>query len=170
MSTKSSFREALEQRGEAKEKSREQSGFPVRLMLELDDIKQPVSVTRLLTKRGMTLRKAHETVSRLADRRAVAVELYADNVGKLTSELSALGVKAYPIELPEIDLRRIRDRLGLSQAEFALRFCLELDTVQNWEQGRYRPDLAAQVLLGLIEANPEFVDSVLTKRSHREPQ
>src|SRR5712664_2824752 len=119
MSTKLSFREALEQRGEPKEKSREQSNFPIRLMLELDDIKQPVSVARLLTKRGMTLRKAHETVNRLADRRAVAVELCADNVGKLTSELSALGVNAYPIELPEIDLRRIRDRLGLSQAEFA---------------------------------------------------
>jgi hypothetical protein len=74
MSTKSSFREALEQREEAREKPRERSGFPVRLMLELDDIKQPVSVARLLTKRGMTLRKAHETVSRLADRRAVAVE------------------------------------------------------------------------------------------------
>jgi DNA-binding transcriptional regulator YiaG len=165
MSTKLSFREALEQRGEPKESARELSGSPVKLNLMLDDIKQPVSFARYLKARGLSLRKAHETLDRLAAGETVAVELYADDAGKLISELSDLGVKAFPIMPPQVDAKQVRERLGLTQAEFALRFCLELDTVQNWEQGRYRPDPAAQLLLSIIEADPKFVDSVLTKRS-----
>jgi DNA-binding transcriptional regulator YiaG len=164
MSTKSSFREALERRDGPKERSPVRSGSPVRLVLTLDDVGKPVSVARLLTNHGMSLRKAHEAFNRLADGKTVAVELHADDARKLVSELSVLGVKAFPIESPQIDVRRVREHLGLSQAEFCIRFGLELDTVQNWEQGRYRPDPAAQILLSVIEAYPECVDSVLTKR------
>jgi DNA-binding transcriptional regulator YiaG len=113
----------------------------------------------------MSLRKAHETLDRLAARETVAVELYADDAGTLMSELSALGVKACPIVPPQIDAKQVRERLGLSQAEFALRFGLELDTVQNWEQGRYRPDPAARLLLGIIDRDPKLVDSVLAQQA-----
>jgi DNA-binding transcriptional regulator YiaG len=167
MSTKSSFRAALEQRNGPKERSRVQSASPVRLMLTLDDVHKPVTVARLLSSLGMSLRKAHDALNRLADGEIVAVELHARDAGELVSELSALGVKALPIEPPQIDVRRVREHLGLSQAEFSIRFGLELDTVQNWEQGRYRPDPAAQILLSVIEAYPECVDSVLTKRPLR---
>jgi DNA-binding transcriptional regulator YiaG len=126
-----------------------------------------VTVARLLTRHGMSLRKAHDALNRLADGEVVAVELAAPSTGELVSELSALGVKAYPIEPPQTEARRVREHLGLSQAEFAIRFGLELDTVQNWEQGRYRPDPAAQILLSVIEAYPECVDSVLAKRPLR---
>jgi DNA-binding transcriptional regulator YiaG len=126
-----------------------------------------VTVARLLASHGMSLRKAHEAFNRLADGKTVAVELHAQDTAELISEFSALGVNAFPIEPPEIDVRRVRERLGLSQAEFSIRFGLELDTVQNWEQGRYRPDPAAQILLSVIEAYPECVDSVLTKRPLR---
>jgi DNA-binding transcriptional regulator YiaG len=115
----------------------------------------------------MSLRKAHDALNRLANGQIVAVELSAQSPDQLVSELSALGVKALPIETPQIDVRRVRERLGLSQAEFSIRFGLELDTVQNWEQGRYRPDPAAQILLSVIETYPECVDSVLTKRPLR---
>jgi len=113
----------------------------------------------------MSLRKAHETLDRLAARETVAVELYADDASALISAFSDLGVKAIPIVPPDVDPKRVRERLGISQAEFALRFGLELDTVQNWEQGRYRPDPAAQLLLSIIDRDPKFVDSVLAKRS-----
>jgi DNA-binding transcriptional regulator YiaG len=167
MSTKSSFRAALERRDGPEERSPVRSGSPVRLVLTLDDVGKPVSVARLLASHGMSLRKAHDALNRLADGETVAVELYAEDARGLVSEFSALGVKAYPIEPPEIDVRRVREHLGLSQAEFSIRFGLELDTVQNWEQGRYRPDPAAQILLSVIEAYPECVDSVLTKRRLR---
>ena len=122
-----------------------------------------MTVARVLTSHGMSLRKAHDALNRLADGETVAVELHAEDPRGLVSEFAALGVMAFPIEPPEIDVRRVRERLGLSQAEFCIRFGLELDTVQNWEQGRYRPDPAAQILLSVIDAYPECVDSVLTK-------
>src|ERR1700730_12174480 len=165
MSKKLSFREALEQRGETPEPRPNSSGSPIRLSLAITKTTQPVSIARLLKKRGMSLRKAHETLDRLAARETVAVELYADDASTLISEFSDLGVKAYPIMPPQVDAKQVRERLGLTQAEFALRFCLELDTVQNWEQGRYRPDPAAQLLLSIIETDPKFVDSVLAKRA-----
>jgi DNA-binding transcriptional regulator YiaG len=120
-------------------------------------------VARLLTRHGLSLRKAHEVLNRLAEGYTVAAELYADDARALVSELATLGVNALPIMPPEPDVKRIRERLGLSQAEFSIRFGLELDTVQNWEQGRTRPDPAGRTLLGLIEAYPECVDAVLTK-------
>jgi len=57
----------------------------------------------------------------------------------------------------EVDVAAIRRRLGLSQAEFASRFGFKLDAVQNWEQGRRRPDGAERAFLRVIERVPEAV-------------
>ena len=48
-----------------------------------------------------------------------------------------------------------RSATGLSQAAFAARFGLSLGTVRDWEQGRSRPDAAAQALLTIISREPE---------------
>jgi DNA-binding transcriptional regulator YiaG len=167
MSTKSSFRAALERRESTKAKSRARSGSPIGLVLALDDVKRPVEVVRLLKDHGLSLRKAHETLNRLADGERVAVELQADSARRLVSALAALGVAAHAIEPPQTDVKHIRERLGLSQAEFALRFGLELATVQNWEQGRYRPDPAAQLALKMIDSHTELVDAVLVGQSSK---
>jgi DNA-binding transcriptional regulator YiaG len=42
-----------------------------------------------------------------------------------------------------------------------MRFGFELDTIQNWEQGRNAPDAQTQVLLKVIETHPEIVDEAL---------
>jgi putative transcriptional regulator len=57
----------------------------------------------------------------------------------------------------EVDVAVIRKRLGLSQGEFAMRFGFKLDAVQNWEQGRRRPEGAARALLRVIEREPAAV-------------
>jgi putative transcriptional regulator len=57
----------------------------------------------------------------------------------------------------EVDVATIRRRLGLSQSEFAQRFGFKLDAVQNWEQGRRRPDGAARAFLRVIDREPEAV-------------
>ena len=41
--------------------------------------------------------------------------------------------------------RRVRKRLGLSQAEFSQRIDVSLDTIRNWEQGKRCPTGAAKV-------------------------
>lgn len=55
------------------------------------------------------------------------------------------------------DVRRLRAKLGLSQAAFAQRFGLRTRTVQEWEQGRAVPDQTARVLLRVIEQSPDAV-------------
>lgn len=61
----------------------------------------------------------------------------------------------------EVDVAAIRKRLGLSQGEFAIRFGFKLDALQNWEQGRRRPDGAARAFLRVIEREPAAVRRAL---------
>lgn len=53
--------------------------------------------------------------------------------------------------------REIRQRLHMTQEQFATRFHLRLGTVRDWEQGKKEPDSAAKVLLRVIEHNPDAV-------------
>ena len=59
------------------------------------------------------------------------------------------------------DVRALRKKLNLTQAEFASRFHLPLGTVRDWEQGAHRPDRAAQILLTVIARNPDAVARAL---------
>jgi putative transcriptional regulator len=58
-------------------------------------------------------------------------------------------------------LTELRDRLGLSQAEFAKQFALNLRTLQDWEQGRRQPEDVARAYLRVIERNPDAVRAAL---------
>lgn len=51
--------------------------------------------------------------------------------------------------------RRVRRRLGFSQAEFAQRIDVSLDTIRNWEQGKRCPTGAAKALLKVLDKAPE---------------
>ena len=62
----------------------------------------------------------------------------------------------YPPPSPD-QVRALRAKLGLTQAQFARRFGFALDTVQQYEQGRRRPSGPASTLLRVIEADPEAV-------------
>jgi putative transcriptional regulator len=58
-------------------------------------------------------------------------------------------------------VRALREKLNLTQEEFAARFHLPPGTVRDWEQGAHRPDKAAQVLLTVIEKDPDAVARAL---------
>lgn len=51
--------------------------------------------------------------------------------------------------------RRVRKRLGLSQAEFSERIDVSLETIRNWEQGKRSPTGAAKALLKVLDKAPE---------------
>ena len=51
--------------------------------------------------------------------------------------------------------RRVRRRLGFSQAEFAMRIDVSLETIRNWEQGKRSPTGAAKALLKVLDKAPE---------------
>ena len=69
------------------------------------------------------------------------------------------------VHVPEVDVRKVRTKMGLSQAEFATKFGLPPATLRNWEQGRSRPDAPTRVLLAVIAKHPEAVEDVLRKAS-----
>ena len=62
------------------------------------------------------------------------------------------------IVLPEeVDVRRIRSQARMSQAEFARAFCINPRTLQEWEQGRRKPDATTRAYLAVIAKNREAV-------------
>ena len=56
------------------------------------------------------------------------------------------------------DVRALRRKLGLSQAQFAAKFGFSVRTIQEWEQGRAFPDRPARILLRVIEKSPKTVE------------
>ena len=66
-------------------------------------------------------------------------------------------------EYPPLDVKAIRQNLGKSQAEFALMIGVSIATLQNWEQGRRRPEGPACALLKVAAHNPEAVANALAK-------
>lgn len=60
-------------------------------------------------------------------------------------------------ELPALDARAIREKLGMSQTQFAALVGISARTLQNWEQGHRRPEGTARALLRVVERHPEAV-------------
>lgn len=60
-----------------------------------------------------------------------------------------------------VDVRLVREQLGLSQSQFAMRYGFNPRTLQEWEQGRTQPDTAARAYLTLIAKEPEVVRRAL---------
>jgi putative transcriptional regulator len=57
--------------------------------------------------------------------------------------------------------RGVRARTNLTQAEFAARIGVPLETVRNWEQGKRSPRGPARALLKLIDKVPDIAFAVL---------
>jgi putative transcriptional regulator len=69
------------------------------------------------------------------------------------------------VEIPEdVDVKAIRSRLGLSQAEFSRRYGVSQRSLQEWEQGRRRPEGAVRAYLTVIERNPKAVQEALASK------
>jgi putative transcriptional regulator len=64
---------------------------------------------------------------------------------------------------PVPNARRIRERLKLTQEQFAARFEVPLGTLRDWEQGVSYPDSAAKTLLRVIDKDPEAVINALAR-------
>ncbi len=60
--------------------------------------------------------------------------------------------------------RNVRGRTGLTQAAFAARIGVPVETVRNWEQGKRSPRGPARALLKVIEQAPEAAFAVLGSR------
>jgi len=56
-----------------------------------------------------------------------------------------------------VNIKRIRNQARMSQAEFARAFCINPRTLQEWEQGRRKPDATTRAYLAVIAKNREAV-------------
>jgi putative transcriptional regulator len=69
------------------------------------------------------------------------------------------GFKAHVPE--EVDVKAIRNRLGMTQARFSNTFGFSLDAIKHWESGRRIPEAPARTLLTVIDRNPAAVLTAL---------
>ncbi len=63
--------------------------------------------------------------------------------------------------LPVIDVRALRERTGLTQADFSRMMGVSIRTLQNWEQGRREPEGPAKALLRVVQREPQAVLNAL---------
>jgi len=87
-----------------------------------------------------------------------------DNFEKLVASIKEAGeIKAGRIKPSRIyevkppDIKNVREKLNVSQNEFAMMIGVSVRTLQNWEQGRRNPEGPAKALLRIASRNPQAV-------------
>ena len=86
-----------------------------------------------------------------------AVQQAIEHRKGLRHDLRTTILPAPPEPMDAADIRRLRERIGASQAVFAMALNVSTKTVQAWEAGARVPDGGNLKLLRLGEAHPEVV-------------
>ena len=82
--------------------------------------------------------------------------LKAEREGKITLRQHTIESKPVPV-VSAGDLVRLREKLNLSRAVLASCLRTNVRTLENWEQGRAKPNAQAAVLIRLVEKYPDTV-------------
>ncbi len=82
-----------------------------------------------------------------------------ERAGKITLARHPLEVKPAPAVTAD-QILALRQRLNLSRAVFARALRTNERTLENWEQGRARPNAQAAVLIRLVESYPDTVEKL----------
>ncbi|RZT42073.1 helix-turn-helix domain-containing protein [Cupriavidus agavae] len=83
--------------------------------------------------------------------------LAADREGKAT-------LRTHKVRLADLtdidgkDLVEIRQQFGMSRPLFAMYLRTNARTLENWEQGRAKPNAQAMVLIKLVQKYPETLE------------
>ena len=81
--------------------------------------------------------------------------------GKRTLRTHTVEYKPAPVITPQ-ELIRIRERLKISRALFAVYLRTNVRTLENWEQGRAKPNAQAALLISLVKRYPDTVQRLAT--------
>ena len=87
------------------------------------------------------------------------VELRDGHEAPLAPEMTSALARPSQAETPSV--RDLRLRAKLTQAEFAARLSVPLETIRNWEQGKRSPRGPARALLAVIAHAPDTVFAAL---------
>ncbi len=81
--------------------------------------------------------------------------------GKRTLRTHAVEYKPAPKVTPK-ELIRVREDLKMSRALFAVYLRTNVRTLENWEQGRAKPNAQAALLINLVKRYPDTVQRLAT--------
>ena len=81
--------------------------------------------------------------------------------GKRTLRTHTVERKPAPTVTPQ-ELIRVRKDLKISRALFAVCLRTNVRTLENWEQGRARPNAQAALLINLVKRYPDTVERLAT--------
>jgi len=73
------------------------------------------------------------------------------------------GIKVY--KPTEVDVKKVREKTGLTQEKFAATFGISLGTLRHWERGDRAPHGPALVLLNAIGKEPATVLRILGSKN-----
>ncbi|MEH2530089.1 putative transcriptional regulator [Bradyrhizobium sp. AZCC 1588] len=113
--------------------------------------------TRVTVKRGEPLPRGRTDWTRLgamSDEEVMAAARSDPDAQPLTPEQLARTRRVSRVKV-------LRQRLGITQAEFAEAFHLPITTLRDWEQRRSTPDAPARALLLAIERDPKVMRRLL---------
>lgn len=109
-------------------------------------MKQSVKHTRKRSAKRDLFAELTEGMDALADARQ----------GKRTLRTHSIEFKPAPTVTPR-ELIRLRKNLKLSRALFAIYLRTNVRTLENWEQGRAKPNAQAALLINLVKHYPDTV-------------
>lgn len=71
-----------------------------------------------------------------------------------------------PMEVNAEMIREIREKLHVSRAVFARRLRVSSRTLENWEQGRAKPNAQAATLIMMVSQFPDTLDKLSSLTNH----
>jgi len=162
MSMKSSFAEQFGQRVQTRDVARVNTGTRGRLNLKAKPgFTATVTLARELIRHGVKASVAKHVAETLFEGRAIQVVVPHYTRSSLKPALDRIGVVMREPRKPDgAVLKAVRDRLNVSQEQFANSLGLEVRTLQNWEQRRTEFDAPTALLVKLLEVAPELAQQV----------
>ena len=115
--------------------------------------------TRITVKPGDKLPRGDTDWARLdamTDEEVIAAALSDPDAGSLTPEQLSRMHRVSRVKV-------LRQRLGMTQMQFAEAFRLPITTLRDWEQRRSTPDAPARALLLAIERDPQLMRRLLAE-------
>lgn len=109
-------------------------------------MKRSIKVTRKRRAKRDLFAELTEGIEALADAR----------LKKRTLRTHSMEYKPAPTVTPK-ELIRVRKDLKLSRALFAVYLRTNVRTIENWEQGRAKPNAQAALLINLVKHYPDIV-------------
>ena len=111
--------------------------------------------------RGQDHEESHQTNPKRAAKRDLFAELTEgvralkeEREGKMTLRTHALEYRPAPQLTPK-QLIRVRKELKISRALFAAYLRINVRTLENWEQGRAKPNAQPALLINLVRQYPD---------------